>query len=64
MLWGDFRHFFASVQISSLGEDWGEVAALMGHANSAFTYRQYGHYVRNVEKQKQVTSATAAAMGI
>ncbi len=64
MLWGDFRHFFASVQISSLGEDWGEVAALMGHANSAFTYRQYGHYVKNAEKQKQVTSATAAAMGI
>lgn len=64
MLWGDFRHFFASVQISSLGEDWGEVAALMGHANSAFTYRQYGHYVKNVEKQKQVSSATAAAMGI
>ena len=64
MLWGDFRHFFASVQISSLGEDWGEVAALMGHANSAFTYRQYGHYVKNAKKQKQVTSATAAAMGI
>lgn len=64
MLWGDFRHFFASVQISSLGEDWGEVAALMGHANSAFTYREYGHYVKNAEKQKQVTSATAAAMGI
>jgi len=64
MLWGDFRHFFASVQISSLGEDWGEVAALMGHANTAFTYRQYGHYVKNAEKQKQVTSATAAAMGI
>ena len=64
MLWGDFRHFFASVQISSLGEDFAEVAALMGHANSAFTYRQYGHYVKNAEKQKQVTSATAAAMGI
>jgi len=64
MLWGDFRHFFASVQISSLGEDFAEVAALMGHANSAFTYRQYGHYVKNAKKQKQVTSATAAAMGI
>lgn len=62
MLWGDFRHFFASVQISELGEDWGEVAQLMGHANTAFTYRQYGHYVKNKEKQAQVSAATSKAM--
>tara|TARA_R100001443_G_scaffold69160_2_gene77761 strand:+ start:121 stop:1353 length:1233 start_codon:yes stop_codon:yes gene_type:complete len=60
--WGDFRHFFASTQLSGLGEDWAEVAALMGHATPNFTYQQYGHYVKNEAKQEKARSASAAAM--
>ena len=60
--WGDMRHFYASVQLSSLGEDWAEVAALMGHANSNFTYKQYGHYVKNERKQAKARQAAASAM--
>jgi len=62
ILWGDMRHFFASVQLSGLGEDWAEVASLMGHSNSAFTYRQYGHYVKNEAKQDKARSAASAAI--
>ena len=62
MMWSDFRHFFASVQISALGEDWGEVAALMGHSNPSFTYRQYSHYVKNERKQDAARSAASQAM--
>jgi len=60
--WGDFRHFFASSQLSGLGEDWAEVASLMGHAKPNFTYQQYGHYVKNEAKQEKARSASAAAM--
>ena len=62
MMWSDFRHFFASVQISALGEDWGEVAGLMGHSNPSFTYRQYSHYVKNERKQDAARSAASEAM--
>ncbi len=62
MLWGDMRHFFASVQLSALGEDWAEVAALMGHSSPAFTYRQYGHYSKNAEKQDKARAAAASAI--
>jgi len=60
IIWGDMRHFFASVQLSALGEDWAEVAALMGHSNPSFTYRQYGHYSKNEAKQQKARSAAAA----
>jgi len=62
MLWGDMRHFFASVMLSELGEDWAEVAALMGHSSPAFTYRQYGHYSKNAEKQDKARAAAASAI--
>ena len=62
LLWGDMRHFYASVQLSALGEDWAEVAALMGHSSPAFTYRQYGHYSKNAEKQDKARTAAASAM--
>jgi integrase len=62
MVWGDMRHFFASVQLSALGEDWAEVAALMGHSNPSFTYRQYGHYSKNEAKQEKARSAAASAI--
>ena len=62
MVWGDMRHFFASVQLSALGEDWSEVASLMGHSDSGFTYRQYGHYIRNAGKQDKARSAAASAI--
>lgn len=62
ILWGDMRHFYASVQLSSLGEDWSTVAALMGHGTPDFTYRQYGHYVKNDVKQDKARSAAAEAM--
>ena len=62
MVWGDMRHFFASVQLSALGEDWSEVASLMGHSNPSFTYRQYGHFSRNADKQDKARSAAASAI--
>ena len=62
MLWGDMRHFFASVMLSELGEDWAEVAALMGHSSPAFTYRQYGHYSKNEVKQDKARAAAASAI--
>lgn len=62
MVWGDMRHFFASVQLSALGEDWPEVAALMGHSNSHFTYKQYGHYVKNKKKQSKSRDAVSQAI--
>jgi integrase len=62
MVWGDMRHFFASVQLSALGEDWAEVAALMGHSNPSFTYSQYGHYSKNEAKQEKARSAAAKAI--
>ena len=60
--WSDFRHCFASNQLSGLGEDWAEVARLMGHATPSFTYQQYGHYVKNVAKNNKARNASAAAM--
>ena len=62
MVWSDMRHFFASVQLSALGEDWAEVAGLMGHSNPSFTYRQYGHYTKNKAKQEKARSATGSAI--
>jgi integrase len=62
ILWGDMRHFYASVQLSSLGEDWSTVAALMGHSTPNFTYKQYGHYVSNDEKQDKSRTAAASAI--
>lgn len=62
MRWGDFRHFYASVLISGLGEDWAEVAALMGHSNASFTYRQYSHFVKSKVKQDATRAVAASAM--
>ena len=62
LTWGDFRHTFASNQLSGLGEDWAEVARLMGHATPSFTYQQYGHYVKNNAKNNKARNASAAAM--
>ena len=60
--WSDFRHCFASNQLSGLGEDWAEVARLMGHATPSFTYTQYGHYVKNVAKNNKARKASTANM--
>ena len=60
--WSDFRHCFASNQLSGLGEDWAEVARLMGHATPSFTYTQYGHYVKNDVKNDKARNASSAAM--
>ncbi len=62
MLWGDMRHFFASTQLSKLGEDWPEVSRQMGHEDEAFTMRQYGHYVRNAAKKAKVKNNMAEAI--
>ena len=62
LTWGDFRHCFASNQLSGLGEDWAEVARLMGHATPSFTYTQYGHYVKNNVKNDKARNASSAAM--
>lgn len=62
LTWGDFRHTFASNQLSGLGEDWAEVARLMGHATPSFTYTQYGHYVKNDVKNDKARNASSAAM--
>jgi len=61
-LWGDMRHFFASTQLSKLGEDWPEVSRQMGHEDEAFTMRQYGHYVKNAEKKAKVKNNMAEAI--
>ena len=60
--WGDMRHFYASDKLSTLGEDWTEVAALMGHSNPNFTYKQYGHFIKNKSKQEKVRQSSASAM--
>lgn len=60
--WGYLRHFYASVQLAALGEDWGSVAELLGHSNPNFTYRQYGHYSKNKKRQDKSRSAAAAAI--
>jgi len=62
LTWGDFRHTFASNQLSGLGEDWAEVARLMGHSTPSFTYGQYGHYVDNDVKNDKARNASSAAM--
>ena len=62
LTWGDFRHAFASNQLSGLGEDWAEVARLMGHSTPSFTYAQYGHYVKNDVKNNKARNASSAAM--
>ena len=56
------RHFYASDKLSTLGEDWTEVAALMGHSNPNFTYKQYGHFIKNKSKQDKVRQSSASAM--
>ncbi len=61
-LWGDMRHFFASTQLSKLGEDWPEVSRQMGHEDEAFTMRQYGHYVKNADKKAKVKNNMAEAI--
>jgi len=43
--WHDCRHFFASILLSSFGNDWGRIADLMGHSSTDFTRRQYGHWI-------------------
>jgi len=48
--------------LSGLGEDWAEVARLMGHATPSFTYTQYGHYVKNDVKNDKARNASSAAM--
>ena len=60
--WGYLRHFYASIQLAALGEDWGSVAELLGHSNPNFTYRQYGHYSKNKKRQDKSRSAAAAAI--
>ena len=62
ILWGDMRHFYASDKLSTLGEDWTEVAALMGHSNPNFTYKQYGHFIKNKSKQDKVRQSSASAI--
>ena len=62
MLWGDMRRFFASTQLSKLGEDWPEVSWQMGHEDEAFTMRQYGHYVKNADKKAKVKNNMAEAI--
>ena len=64
IIWSDLRHYFASHMISQLGTDWAEIAASMGHSNSNFTYKQYGHSIRNAEKQNQKKAAAAAMLGV
>ena len=64
IIWSDLRHYFASHMITQLGTDWAEIAASMGHTNSNFTYQQYGHSIRNAEKQNQKKAAAAAMLGV
>lgn len=64
IIWSDLRHYFASHMITTLGTDWAEIAASMGHSNSNFTFQQYGHSIENVEKKNKKKAAAAAMLGV
>lgn len=60
--WGDLRHVFASNMIHQLEGNWAEVAESMGHTNSEFTKKQYGHYIHNQEKSERKRNAAGAIL--
>lgn len=57
IIWQDFRHFFASLQLTKLGAQWHIVCEYMGHTNPSFTKKQYGHWIEDEQKDDMVREA-------
>tara|TARA_R100000234_G_scaffold1165_2_gene1015 strand:+ start:2922 stop:4109 length:1188 start_codon:yes stop_codon:yes gene_type:complete len=62
--WGDHRHYQASSLLRGLGADWAEVSSVLGHSNPTFTYKQYGHTIRNTLKSAKTSNISAKSIGL
>lgn len=60
--WHDLRHFFASVLLFDLQESDAVVTSLMGHHSIAFTHSQYGHWMPEARRDKEIATRIETAL--
>jgi integrase len=61
--WHDLRHYFASILLFELGEGEATITTLLGHHSIAFTHAQYGHWLVDARRDRDLGARLGAALG-
>jgi len=61
--WHDLRHYFASILLFELGEGEATITTLLGHHSIAFTHAQYGHWLVDAKRDRDLGARLGAALG-
>ena len=61
--WHDLRHYFASILLFELGEGEATITTLLGHHSIAFTHSQYGHWLVDAKRDRDLGARLGAALG-
>jgi integrase len=61
--WHDLRHYFASVLLFEMHEGEATITALLGHNSIAFTFSQYGHWLVDAKRDRDLGARLGAALG-
>jgi integrase len=57
--WHDLRHYYASVLLDRLGNNWWQIQNLMGHADITTTQSKYGHWLDDEARDDEISNAVA-----
>ena len=60
--WHDLRHYFASILLFELGEGEATITTLLGHHSIAFTHSQYGHWLVDAKRDRDLGARLGAAL--
>ena len=58
--WHDLRHYYASVLLDTLGNNWWQIQNLMGHQDITTTQSKYGHWLDNADRDDEISNAVAS----
>ena len=61
--WHDLRHYFASILLFELKEEHATITTLLGHHSIAFTHAQYGHWLVDAKRDRDLGARLGAALG-
>lgn len=60
--WHDLRHYFASVLLFQLKEEHATITTLLGHHSISFTHSQYGHWMEDAKRDRDLGARLGAAL--